>query len=752
MAIQMYEQAMRKEARRLIAEHGELVEVRCVSGPPDYRIELVFADGHEEVITEHSGRIDITMMKFGYLGTGTRCFHAFLDEAGFKGVSLEQLAEMEGPKVLHREAPPEEMRQAPEPVRPSKVGEGLPLWADVSRDPSLMDPLILEKLQKSMCFMVRDETGPVAALILRASPDEFREPLTAETPMSPYVYRYRAQVCDVYGVYPIVWDDPDQPQFKETWVVGARRFAGPPDPLVEGGLSKLEALLSQEYTYFLVVDRSNRVVAARRVNYSPKTQQYFLNLLPKVRVAKNVTVSDAEFVSAVKEYLDRVSLEQVTAAARRLHVAEELGRKPEELVEKAEEPAAPSEAVQKPIPPAEVMKEPAWPAEAAKAKSGLRRVCTWVISFLAGACLLIFLGIAWGVGWDHSRGLPTYVLEEEMGVAMKFLFGALAMALVSVLLCKRKRRAAAIWGAAVAASLIAGAVMAMPLLKEELLGPMAVAPPRETPVPTFTAFPATLTPTPYPTPTPTMALPTTTPSPDAVVKADVLNLRAGPGTDYDVVGQVRDGDTLVITGRTSAGDWLEVITPNGSEGWVAASFVQINVDLEEAPVAQAPSTPTPAPQPPTPTAETRGLDWAEFCQPSPEDEEEQVANLAIGRTVELEGYLYVKYMSTIKDNKMVFTFRPIPYDVHRSEEWHNACEMHVWIPIGEGPNHVCELPRTFKFSEVVIWDKDGREIACWQGGLDSCHVYVKGKVVETYGAETGLGGSNTISLIEIELQ
>lgn len=36
MGIQIYERAMRQEARRLIAEYGELVGVRCMSGLPHF--------------------------------------------------------------------------------------------------------------------------------------------------------------------------------------------------------------------------------------------------------------------------------------------------------------------------------------------------------------------------------------------------------------------------------------------------------------------------------------------------------------------------------------------------------------------------------------------------------------------------------------------------------------------------------------------------------------------------------------------
>ena len=148
MAGQTYEQAMRQEARRLVAEHGDLVEVRCISGPPDFRIELQFTDGHEEVVTEHSGHVDISMMKFGYAGTGTSCLWAFLDEAGFEDVSQEQLQTMEGPQVLRKAEPPQPpgtQEEVPVQKAASYSGKNAepPQWEDVSRDPSLLHPLVL---------------------------------------------------------------------------------------------------------------------------------------------------------------------------------------------------------------------------------------------------------------------------------------------------------------------------------------------------------------------------------------------------------------------------------------------------------------------------------------------------------------------------------------------------------------------------------------------------------------------------------
>jgi hypothetical protein len=123
--------------------------------------------------------------------------------------------------------------------------------------------------------------------------------------------------------------------------------------------------------------------------------------------------------------------------------------------------------------------------------------------------------------------------------------------------------------------------------------------PSSTPPPTLT--PTSLpTSTPPPTPTPT-SLPTPTPQPDGVVNVEALNLRAGPGTAYDKEGLLRQGDELDVVARTAAGDWLTVIAPDGSEGWVSAVYVDLNISADNIPVAtKVPPTPTPSGPTPTP--------------------------------------------------------------------------------------------------------------------------------------------------------
>jgi hypothetical protein len=92
--------------------------------------------------------------------------------------------------------------------------------------------------------------------------------------------------------------------------------------------------------------------------------------------------------------------------------------------------------------------------------------------------------------------------------------------------------------------------------------------------------------------------PTTTPSPVVNVSASsgAVNLRGGPGTNYQIVGALDQNETLQAYGRNTTGDW--VTTEDGRE-WVATWVVEIEGDVSALPVVAAPPVPTAAWVPPT---------------------------------------------------------------------------------------------------------------------------------------------------------
>jgi hypothetical protein len=111
-----------------------------------------------------------------------------------------------------------------------------------------------------------------------------------------------------------------------------------------------------------------------------------------------------------------------------------------------------------------------------------------------------------------------------------------------------------------------------------------------TPFPT--TAPATRMPTAQPATTPAAPVqPAAAPSPtagtpagpQATVIVDGVNVRAGPGTEFDVVGSLVRDASMLLVGRNAAGDWVQIEMPGGV-GWVFVQLIQPSVDVETLPV------------------------------------------------------------------------------------------------------------------------------------------------------------------------
>ena len=140
--------------------------------------------------------------------------------------------------------------------------------------------------------------------------------------------------------------------------------------------------------------------------------------------------------------------------------------------------------------------------------------------------------------------------------------------------------------------------------------------PTNTPVPTFTSTPvgpapasgggqtSSQTPSqPAATPAPVAPAATATPEAATVTIGNVLmNVRGGPGTNYNVIGTASPGQQYRITGKNPGlGDWWQ-IDFSGQTGWVFGQLVTANnaQTVQVALVIPAPPPPTATPIPPTP--------------------------------------------------------------------------------------------------------------------------------------------------------
>jgi hypothetical protein len=107
------------------------------------------------------------------------------------------------------------------------------------------------------------------------------------------------------------------------------------------------------------------------------------------------------------------------------------------------------------------------------------------------------------------------------------------------------------------------------------------------------------------TPLPTETLqPTATFGGPTVLASEQVNVRAGPGTNYDQVGVLIPGQTAPAIGRSPGNEWIQIEYPGGpgNRAWVFAPLVSIRAGtIEDLTPAETPPPPT---APPTPTFDT----------------------------------------------------------------------------------------------------------------------------------------------------
>jgi hypothetical protein len=63
----------------------------------------------------------------------------------------------------------------------------------------------------------------------------------------------------------------------------------------------------------------------------------------------------------------------------------------------------------------------------------------------------------------------------------------------------------------------------------------------------------------------------------ATITAAKLNLRAGPGTQYQSLGAYRQGTRVKVLDKDSTNGWLRVRTPQGAEGWMSSNYLKVSV-------------------------------------------------------------------------------------------------------------------------------------------------------------------------------
>ncbi|MBU4457047.1 MAG: SH3 domain-containing protein [Nanoarchaeota archaeon] len=104
-----------------------------------------------------------------------------------------------------------------------------------------------------------------------------------------------------------------------------------------------------------------------------------------------------------------------------------------------------------------------------------------------------------------------------------------------------------------------------------------------------------------------------------------LNVRSGPGTDYNVLGMIQPDTVMLLTGKNENATWLQIEYTGGpgGRGWVTAAYVQVNdsaslpvLNASGTPVTPDASGPTSVPVTPTPTIAPASADGDSSAAPA----------------------------------------------------------------------------------------------------------------------------------------
>lgn len=88
------------------------------------------------------------------------------------------------------------------------------------------------------------------------------------------------------------------------------------------------------------------------------------------------------------------------------------------------------------------------------------------------------------------------------------------------------------------------------------------------------------------------------PSPQIAILASRLNVRSGPGVDYDIIEVLEEGAVVDMVGRLRDGSWWQICcVADGAIGWVINDGVEVWGYAEMAPIVAAPPSPTETPIP-----------------------------------------------------------------------------------------------------------------------------------------------------------
>lgn len=187
--------------------------------------------------------------------------------------------------------------------------------------------------------------------------------------------------------------------------------------------------------------------------------------------------------------------------------------------------------------------------------------------------------------------------------------------------------------------------------------------------------------------------------PQLVVLVDA-NLRAGPGTNFERIGNTRAAHRYRIMGRNQDGRWLQICCAGGGPSWIYAGLTRVETDMEvpvitSLPISQesfvTPAPPTSAPDTVLPVVVPQQQIWVSVdanLRSGPGIEYDVVGGARARRALTLKGRTHQgDWLLVCCENEQdVWIFATLTVNVLS----HTSPQIHPTPAINRSPSHTCD--------------------------------------------------------------
>ena len=221
-----------------------------------------------------------------------------------------------------------------------------------------------------------------------------------------------------------------------------------------------------------------------------------------------------------------------------------------------------------------------------------------------------------------------------------------------------------------------------------------------------------------------------------VVAANGLNLRTGPGKNYDIITLLKGTKTQPVKVQPQAASpdrkWIQVVKVGAGKqptGWVSADPSQIacNVALSKLAVGVVPPTPTPASAPPTPTPDSISY------SPAPNQGGADNGVVLIDQTTIVRGSevpvfrerLAMQLDVRAPDARKGSAIKSVEFTIQNDDtgdEYYFHRENSAPYCLFANQGNTCN--NVWSFRQTDVWPKSDRPVAeGWDGRIDPNTVY-----------------------------